>query len=170
VPRRSDSDVDEVDRRLLDLLRADGRLSVNELATRVNISRANAYQRLARLRETGVLRGVTIDVDPKRLGLEVTAFVLADIDQHKWRDLAGRLLELPGVEYLGFTTGTFDLVLLVRAPDMETLRDVVLDRLQSMPEIRSTQTSFVLEEFRASPSLARPANAASGRARRGAAR
>jgi len=56
-----------------------------------------------------------------------------------------------GVEYLGFTTGTFDLVLLVRAPDMETLRDVVLERLQSMPEIRSTQTSFVLEELRGSP-------------------
>ena len=74
--------------------------------------------------------------------------VLADIDQHKWRDLAGRLVELPGLEYLGFTTGTFDLVLLVRAPDMETLRDVVLDRLQAMPEIRTTQTSFVLEELR----------------------
>ena len=44
--------------------------------------------------------------------------------------------------------GTFDLVLLVRAPDMETLRDVVLDRLQAMPEIRTTQTSFVLEELR----------------------
>ena len=151
MPRRSDSEVDEVDRRLLDLLRADGRLSVNELATRVSISRANAYQRLARLRETGVLRRVTIEVDPKLLGLEVTAFVLADIDQHKWRDLAPRLLELPGVEYLGFTTGTFDLVLLVRAPDMETLRDVVLERLQSMPEIRSTQTSFVLEELRGAP-------------------
>jgi DNA-binding Lrp family transcriptional regulator len=152
VPRRSDPEVDEVDRRLLELLQDDGRLSVNELATRASISRANAYQRLTRLRETGVLRRVTIDVDPKRLGLSVAAFILADIDQHKWRDLAGRLMELPGLEYLGFTTGTFDLVLLVRAPDMETLRDVVLDRLQSMPEIRSTQTSFVLEEFRGSPS------------------
>jgi DNA-binding Lrp family transcriptional regulator len=152
VPRRSDSEVDEIDRRLLELLQDDGRLSVNELATRVSISRANAYQRLTRLRETGVLRRVTIDVDPKRLGLSVAAFILADIDQHKWRDLAGRLMELPGLEYLGFTTGTFDLVLLVRAPDMETLRDVVLDRLQSMPEIRSTQTSFVLEEFHGSPS------------------
>jgi DNA-binding Lrp family transcriptional regulator len=152
VPRRSDPEVDEVDRRLLELLQDDGRLSVNELATRASISRANAYQRLTRLRETGVLRRVTIDVDPKRLGLSVAAFILADIDQHKWRDLAGRLMELPGLEYLGFTTGTFDLVLLVRAPDMETLRDVVLDRLQSMPEIRSTQSSFVLVEFRGSPS------------------
>ena len=151
MQRRSETTLDDVDRRMIDLLREDGRMSVNELATRVNVSRANAYQRLARLKETGVLQRFTVDVDPKRMGLSVTAFILADIDQHKWRDLADRLVELPGLEYLGFTTGTFDLVLLVRAPDMETLRDVVLDRLQAMPEIRTTQTSFVLEELRGSP-------------------
>jgi DNA-binding Lrp family transcriptional regulator len=145
TPGRS---VDEVDRRLIDLLRQDGRLSVNELAARANVSRANAYQRLTRLRETGVIRRFTVDVDPRQLGDSITALVLLDIDQHAWREMGAKLLELPGVEYVGFTTGTFDLVLLVRAPDMHTLRDVVLERLQSMPEIRSTQTSFVLEEFR----------------------
>ncbi len=140
--------VDDTDRRLIELLRGDGRLSVNELASRANVSRANAYQRLARLRERGVIRRFTVDVDPKALGESITALVLVDIEQHEWRKLAERLLTLPGVEYVGFTTGAFDLVLLVRAADMETLRDVVLERLQSMPEIRSTQTSFVLEEYR----------------------
>ncbi|MGI8663566.1 MAG: Lrp/AsnC family transcriptional regulator [Acidimicrobiales bacterium] len=150
MPRRSasGSDVDEIDRRLLALLREDGRLSINEVATRASISRANAYQRLGRLRETGVIRRFTIDVDHGALGDSITAFVLVDIDQHAWRAMADTLLTLPGVEYVAFTTGTFDLVLLVRAPDMQTLRDVVLERLQSMPEVRSTQTSFVLEEKR----------------------
>lgn len=139
--------VDDTDRRIIDLLRTDGRLSVNELAARANVSRATAYQRLAALRERGVIRRFTVDVDARLLGNSITALVLVDIEQHEWRNLADRLLELPGVEYVGFTTGAFDLVLLVRAADMETLRDVVLERLQSMPEIRSTQTSFVLEEF-----------------------
>ncbi len=44
------------------------------------------------------------------------------------------------------TTGGFDFALLVRVADVETLRDVVLDRLQAMPEVRSTQTVFVLDE------------------------
>ncbi|MBA2609435.1 MAG: Lrp/AsnC ligand binding domain-containing protein [Actinobacteria bacterium] len=70
-----------------------------------------------------------------------------DIDQHAWRSIADRLVQLPGVEYVALTTGTFDLIMLVRAADMETLRDVVLEELQSMPEVRSTQTSFVLEEL-----------------------
>ncbi len=146
--RRSGSSVDAVDRRLLDLLREDGRRSVSELAALVDVSRANAYQRVARLRESGVLRRFTIEVDPKRLGESIAAVVLIDIEQHAWRTMSDRVLELPGVEYVALTTGTTDLLLLVRAPDIDTLRDVVLERLQSMPEVRSTQTSFILEERR----------------------
>ncbi|MBV8692071.1 MAG: Lrp/AsnC family transcriptional regulator [Actinobacteria bacterium] len=148
MPRPTDATVDEVDRRLIDLLRDDARASVNDLATQANVSRANAYQRLARLRESGAIRRFTVDVDHRQLGDSITALVFVDIDQHAWREMGARLLELPGVDYVGFTTGTMDIVLIVRAPDMQHLRDVVLERLQSFPEVRSTQTSFVLEELR----------------------
>jgi DNA-binding Lrp family transcriptional regulator len=135
-----------VDRRIVDVLRADGRISVSELATRANVSRANAYQRLARLTADGVIRRFTVDVDHRALGDNITALILVDIDQHAWRAVENEVMALPGVEYVALTTGTFDVVILVRAPDMDTLRDVVLERLQSMPAVRSTQTSFVLEE------------------------
>jgi DNA-binding Lrp family transcriptional regulator len=148
MPRGADTAVDEVDRRLIDLLREDARMSVNDLAAQANVSRANAYQRLARLRESGAIRRFTVDVDHRQLGDSITALVFVNIDQHAWREMGARLLELPGVDYVGFTTGTMDVVLIVRAPDMQHLRDVVLERLQSFPEVRSTQTSFVLEELR----------------------
>jgi DNA-binding Lrp family transcriptional regulator len=135
-----------VDRRIVDVLRADGRISVSELATRANVSRANAYQRLARLTADRVIRRFTVDVDHRALGDNITALILVDIDQHAWRAVENEVMALPGVEYVALTTGTFDVVILVRAPDMDTLRDVVLERLQSMPAVRSTQTSFVLEE------------------------
>jgi DNA-binding Lrp family transcriptional regulator len=70
-----------------------------------------------------------------------------NVEQHAWRELSARLVELPGVEWLGLATGPFDVVLLVRAADMATLRDVVLFRLQSMPEVRATQTVFLLDEL-----------------------
>jgi DNA-binding Lrp family transcriptional regulator len=138
--------VDAVDRRIVDVLRADGRVSVSELATRANVSRANAYQRLTRLRADAVIRRFTVDVDHRALGHNITALILLDIDQHAWRAVEDEVMALPGVEYVALTTGTFDVVMLVRAADMDTLRDVVLERLQSMPAVRSTQTSFVLEE------------------------
>ena len=138
--------LDGTDRQLLTALQRDGRMSVNELATAVNVSRATAYQRLERLRSTGVIKGFTAVVDPAAVGLTIAALVLANVEQHSWRAAREKLRHLPGLQYLAMTTGGFDFALLVRVADVETLRDVVLDRLQGMPEVRSTQTVFVLDE------------------------
>ena len=138
--------MDDIDRRLVDLLRADGRASVSELATRAGISRANAYQRLGRLRSAGAIRSFTVRTDARQLGLDVTALILVSSEQRAWRELRAELGHLPGVEYVALTAGSHDFVLLVRVPDVETLRDVVLDGLQSMRGVRSTQTMFVLDE------------------------
>lgn len=141
-----DVQLDAVDRRLVQALRADGRASVNELAKQVNVSRATAYQRLGRLREAGVIRRFTIDVDHRKLGLPIAALVLVNVVQHSWRDVAEQLRRLPGVEWMALSSGTFDYVLLVRAPNIEHLRDVILGDLQSIPEIRSSQTLVLLDE------------------------
>jgi DNA-binding Lrp family transcriptional regulator len=135
-----------VDRRIVEALRADGRMSVNELAARVNVSRATAYQRLSRLRETGVIRRFTVDVDPRKLGLPLAALVLVTVVQHAWREVGDRLRRLPGVEWLALSTGSFDYVLLVRAPDVDHLRDVILDGLQSIEGVQSAQTLLLLDE------------------------
>jgi DNA-binding Lrp family transcriptional regulator len=138
--------LDATDRQLLAVLQRDGRISVNELAAELSVSRATAYQRLERLRATGVLKGFTAVVDPAAAGLTIAALILANVEQHAWRSARDKLRHLPGLQYLAMTTGGFDFALLVRVADVETLRDVVLDRLQGMPEVRSTQTVFVLEE------------------------
>jgi DNA-binding Lrp family transcriptional regulator len=143
APKRA---LDETDRRLIALLRDDARLSVSELAAQANVSRANAYNRLSRLTADGVIRRFTVDVDHRAMGDAITALILMDIDQHAWRAVEEHVMSLPGVERVALTTGTFDVMVVVRTPDMDTLRDVVLERLQSMPAVRSTQTSFVLEE------------------------
>jgi DNA-binding Lrp family transcriptional regulator len=142
--------VDPVDRRIIELLTADGRMSVNELATRVHVSRANAYSRLERLKSTGVITGFTVSVDPDKLGYPVAALVLVNVDQSQWREVRSAVVQLPGLEYLAFTSGGFDLVLLVRLPEIRDLRDVVLVRLHDIPGIRSAQTIFVLDEARVS--------------------
>jgi len=147
--------VDDVDRRLVGLLVADGRMSVNELASAAGISRANAYQRLGRLRADGVVTGFTARTDARRLGLGVTALVVVNGEQRSWRELLGELRALPGVEWVALTAGGFDFALIVRVADAETLRDVVLEGLQSIPGVRSTQTMFVLEEAGALPALSR---------------
>lgn len=155
VPDQARRIVDTIDRRLVDLLVGDGRMSVNDVAARAGISRANAYQRLARLRSGGVIRGFTTRIDPRALGLGVTALVIVNGEQRSWRELLAEMQELPGVEWVGLTAGGFDFVLVVRVADAETLRDVVLEGLQSIEGVRSTQTMFVLEEAGRPPALSR---------------
>jgi DNA-binding Lrp family transcriptional regulator len=138
--------LDTVDREIIALLTADGRMSVNELATRAHVSRATAYARLERLQAGGVITGFTVTVDPDKLGYSVAALVLVNVDQSRWREIREAVVQLPGLEYMAFTSGGFDLVLLVRLPDIGDLRDVVLVRLHDIPGIRSAQTIFVLDE------------------------
>jgi DNA-binding Lrp family transcriptional regulator len=139
--------LDDVDRQLLEVLAADARISVAALAERAGISRAAAYTRLDNLRASGVIEGYSVRVNPARVGLGVTALILISGRQPAWRSLRRRLVSMPEVEYCAFTTGEYDALLLVRVPDVETLRDVVLERLQASEEIRATQTIFVLEEL-----------------------
>ncbi len=150
--------LDEVDRRIVDLLVADGRLSVNELARRANVSRATAYARFDRLQADGVITGFRAVVDPVALGRSIAALVFVDVEQNSWQEAQDRLLGLPGIEYLALTSGGHDIVLLVRAPDIETLRDVVLVKLHGMREVRSTQTMFILDEHRDLPAPTDPTN------------
>jgi DNA-binding Lrp family transcriptional regulator len=138
--------LDDVDRRLLQELQRDGRLSVRELAERATVSRATAYARLDRLVSSGVIRGFTAVVDPVSLGLGLSAYVHVKIAQHSWRDIKDALSRLEHVQHVAFVSGSFDLILLVRARDLAELRDVVLERLHGMPGIESTQTSFLLDE------------------------
>jgi DNA-binding Lrp family transcriptional regulator len=140
--------LDDVDRRIVAALIDDGRLSINELASRVGVSRATAYARLDRLRDNGVITGFTAKVDPAKVGHGVAALILVNVEQNEWRSARDELLDLPGVEYLAFTSGGFDMVALVRVPSIEALRDVVLDRLHGATHVRSTQTVFVLDEQR----------------------
>ena len=121
---------------------------MNELATRAHISRAAAYARFDRLRENGVITGFRAAVDPAQVGLPVAALVLVNVEQAHWAQVREEIQALPGLEYLAFTSGSFDMVLLVRVPDIHALRDVVLVRLHGIPHVRTTHTIFVLDEQR----------------------
>ncbi len=138
--------LDAVDRAMLRALRADGRISMLELANKLGISRGNAYTRFERLRRDGILAGFTARIDPRRLGLTVAAFVNLRIEQQSWQAVRDHLLTIEEVEYVALTTGGPDFVVLVRAPSVESLRDVVLDRLRRVPGVHSTFTTLILDE------------------------
>jgi DNA-binding Lrp family transcriptional regulator len=140
--------LDDTDRRILDELTLDGRLSVRALAERVNVSRAHAYNRIERLKELGVLEGFTAVVHPERSGLGTSAYVTLTVRQSSWRDLTERLRHVPEVKHMALVGGgDVDVILLVRTRDNEELRRVVLEVLQEVPGVLSTHTLLIFEDL-----------------------
>jgi DNA-binding Lrp family transcriptional regulator len=121
-------------------------MSVNEVAGEAHVSRATAYARLDRLRDTGVITGFQATVDPVAIGLPVTALILLNLEQRNWQSVHDALGEIPGVEWSAFTSGSFDMAVLVRVKDVAALRDVVLVQLHGLKFVRTSQTIFVLDE------------------------
>jgi DNA-binding Lrp family transcriptional regulator len=138
--------LDETDRLIVEELRADGRLSMRALADRVHISRASAYARVARLEQEGVITGYAAQIDPVRYGYALSAYVYLDIAQRSWKSVRGQLLAMPEVDHVALVSGEHDILLRVRARDAVSLRDVVLTRLQDIPEVRASQTVLIFEE------------------------
>jgi len=143
--------LDDTDRRILDELAVDGRMSMRTLADRLHVSRANAYARVDRLQKSGVIRGFRADVDPVASGLATTAYVTLNLRQADWRRIRERLQALPGIAHIGLVGGEFDVILLVRARDNEDLRRLVLDEIQGMEGVLTTRTLLVFEEHEPTP-------------------
>jgi len=138
--------MDAVDLGILDILRADSRTSIREVAERLGISRAGAYARVKRLVESGVIRAFTIDVDPAALGLGLSAYIHVRTKQNSWKSFRKKVWALEEAAHVALVSGDFDAVILVRARDAEHLRELVLERIQSLPEVIATQTVLVFEE------------------------
>ncbi|MDN5745560.1 MAG: Lrp/AsnC family transcriptional regulator [Nocardioidaceae bacterium] len=138
--------MDAVDLEILDILTSDARTSVRAMANQVGISRANAYARVKRLTETGVIQRFTVDIDPVALGLAVSAYVHVRMKQNSWKSFRAKVWAMPEAAHVALVTGDFDCVILVRARSPEHLRELVLERIQALPEVIATQTVLVFEE------------------------
>jgi DNA-binding Lrp family transcriptional regulator len=139
--------LDDTDRRIVEALRADGRLSMRALAAQLHISRANVYARVERLERERVITGYAATVDPRQLGQTLSAYVYLKIAQQSWKTVRRTVLNIPEVDHAALVAGEHDMVLLVRTTDAAALRDLVLTRLQQMPGIHATQTELIFEEL-----------------------
>jgi DNA-binding Lrp family transcriptional regulator len=142
--------IDEIDLSLLRALQADARAPIGTLSDAAGVSRATAYARLARLREEGIIEALTVTVNPKRVGLGVSAVILirSTPDHWKtWSSVAQIVEEMEEVEYAADLAGDVDLLLLVRLRDVEHLQRFVTEELRGrIPGIGSVRTMLVLNQ------------------------
>ncbi|MDR9428475.1 MAG: Lrp/AsnC ligand binding domain-containing protein [Salibaculum sp.] len=142
------SDLDAFDRRILDVIAVDGRISVTELARRIGLSKSPTQARLKRLEETGVVRGYRALFDPIRLGRDHVAFVEVKLSDTREAALAAfndAVTRVPEIEQCHLIAGAFDYLLKVRTSSMGAYRMVLADSISTLPHVANTSTYVAMQ-------------------------
>jgi Lrp/AsnC family leucine-responsive transcriptional regulator len=135
--------VEEIDRQILLLLSADGRMSFTELAKRTGLSVSAAHQRVRRLEQSGVIRGYVALGDPDQIGLPLTAFIsIKPFDAAAPDDLPQRLEQVTAIEACHSVAGDENYILKVRVASPSALEDL-LQEIRTVANV-STRTTIVL--------------------------
>lgn len=140
--------LDRTDQRLLKEVSGDARLPVAELARRVGLSKTPVQARLKRLEDLGVIRGYRAMLDPVKLGLDHVAFVevkLSDTREKALTAFNNAVREIGEVEECHMIAGAFDYLLKVRTRDMAKYREVLGERISSLPHVAHTSTHVVMQ-------------------------
>jgi len=138
--------IDKVDREILTRLLEDSRRSYQDIARELIVSGGTIHVRTNKLKEAGVIKGSRIVVDFARLGLEVTAFVGVNLGSARdYQVVLPALKKLPEVTEVHYTTGQYSLFVKVVARTTRDLHLFLIEKLQAIKEIQSTETLISLD-------------------------
>ncbi|TMV09864.1 Lrp/AsnC family transcriptional regulator [Ruegeria sediminis] len=148
--------LDEIDRKILAELQADGRMTNVELAKRVGISAPPCLRRVRTLEEAGLIRGYHADVNARELGFEVQVFAMVGLDSQaevELRAFEERCRNWPLVRECHMLNGEVDFILKCVAPDLSSFQQFLTGELLTTPNVASVKTSLVIRGAKDEPGV-----------------
>jgi Lrp/AsnC family leucine-responsive transcriptional regulator len=145
------SDIDKIDRKILTVLQADGRIPNVELAERVGLSPTSIGERLRRLQRDGYIEGYSVRLNPQLLGLGLLVFVEVLLDKTTpdvFERFARAVRLAPEVLECHMVAGGFDYLVKARVADMAAYRRFLGETLLALPGVRESRTYAVMEEIK----------------------
>jgi DNA-binding Lrp family transcriptional regulator len=145
------SPLDRTDRLLVAVLQKNARISNKELAATAGIAPSTCLERVRALRARGVIRGYRAEVDPAALGRPIQAMIGVRVRQHSrelvdgFRDFA---LALPDTVSVYNVSGAEDFLVHVAVASTDALRDLLIDRIASKPEVTRVETHLIFDQAR----------------------
>ena len=143
--------LDRTDRRILDCLQIDGRISNVQLARKVNLTPTPCIERVKRLERQGYIRGYTAILNPELVNASLLVFVEIDLSHtspdafRKFRDEARRL---PEIMECHLVSGNFDYLIKARVSDMKAYRELLGEKILSLPGVNGSRSYVVMEEVK----------------------
>ncbi|MGR6465736.1 Lrp/AsnC family transcriptional regulator [Rhizobium sp. PAMB 3182] len=139
---------DVFDRKILDIVGDDGRISVTDLAKRVGLSKTPCQVRLKRLIDDGYILGFKAVLDPVKLGLDHVAFTevkLSDTREAALKEFNTAVRKIKEVEECHMIAGSFDYLLKVRTADIRKYRHVLGEKISALPHVASSSTFVAMQ-------------------------
>ena len=149
-------DLDAIDRRILRVLQAQGRISNLELAQAVHLSPAQANRRHRRLESLGLIQRYETRLDASALGLSVRAFVhvtMAPAHAQSLTAFRQRIADLDAVLECHAVSGDFDYVFKVVAVDLKALSELIMGTIMALPGVQSVRSTVCLDELKCTAAL-----------------
>jgi DNA-binding Lrp family transcriptional regulator len=152
--------LDEKDHAILLLIQENSKLTANQIAKKINIPLTTVFAKIKRLEDQGIIKQYRAILDPQKLNLGTTAFILASVSYSKnneppitQRDVAEEIAHLPEVQEVHIITGNWDLLVKLRAENVEAIGKFVVDKLRRIKGLDKTLTCMVFETIKESTSL-----------------
>ncbi|MBM3935409.1 MAG: Lrp/AsnC family transcriptional regulator [SAR202 cluster bacterium] len=131
--------MDKLDSKIIDILKKDGRASNAGIAREVGVSEGTVRRRLKRLVQEEYIQVVAIP-DPSKMGLDSRALVGIQVDPDKFDMVADKVMQLPEVNWVAVTTGSFDVFAWVTLENAEALGVFLRSKIGTIPGVRRTET------------------------------
>lgn len=141
--------LDSLDKKILGLLMKDARLPYLDVARKCKVSGAAIHQRIRKMKDDGVISGTQFNLSHKALGYQTCAFIGIQINLTTTRthvEVFEKIREVPEIVECHHITGKYSLLIKIYARDNEHLKNIIVEKIQSIPEITFTETFISLEE------------------------
>ena len=139
--------LDATERRMVELLQEDGRLTITSLARSLGVAEMTARRKLRRLLGEGIIQ-VVATVDPFDVGYETPVIIGLKVQRSKLDKVARRLSEFPQVRYVGASTGRVDLIVEVVVRTNQDLADFLMNDLGSMDGVLDSETNLIVRIYK----------------------
>jgi DNA-binding Lrp family transcriptional regulator len=145
---RTSTDFDDVDLALLESIESDFDVSLETLAEELGLSKSAVHYRVNKLKDKGVITGVTADIDPEPFGLEMVAITEISVTHEEGysEDIGQELADIEGVEQVYYTMGDVDFVTITRVQNRDQMNDVI-ESMVAIDGVNETSSRFVMNEI-----------------------